>query len=311
MSILSSRLHSRILEKKKKLDALRPLPPDAVRNISQQMQVEYIYNSNAIEGNTLTLRETKIVLEDGITVGGKPLREVQEIKNHPDAMRYIEKMSENVELKEEHILTLHQIIMKDVADEVGRYRTGIVTISGTDYMPPAAYEIPFQIGEMIQRYNHNPDEFVPIELAAWVHHRFVQIHPFRDGNGRVARLIMNLTLLRSGYPIAIIQRVDRKKYYDTLLKADKGNLAPFTDFIASTVEQTLDTYLRAIDPYAEPLLSISDASQGTPFSSEYLSLLARTRRIPAKKVGKKWMVTRKAVQEYVGQRNAKPGKSKS
>lgn len=299
MRLLRLQLYERILENKKKLDDLRPLPASVTQKISQQMRVEYTYNSNAIEGNTLTLNETKIVIEDGITVGGKPLREIQEIKNHPEAIKYIEDVSKSSELKEHQILTIHQIVMKDVVEEAGRYRTGNVTISGSTYMPPPPYEIPFHIQAMIEKYDRNIDELSPIELATWLHHRFVQIHPFRDGNGRVARLLMNLTLLRHGYPMAVILRVDRKKYYEALQKADKGNLAPLANFIASSVEQSLDTYLRAIDPNAEPLISISEASKGTPFSSEYLSLLARTRRIPARKIGKNWMVTRSIVRQYI------------
>jgi len=265
------------------------------------MQVEYIYNSNAIEGNTLSLRETQLILEEGITVGGKPLREILEVRNHPGAIDFIEKVATSGELKEEQILSIHQIIVKDIIEDAGRYRTGEVRITGTDYIPSPAYDIPFHIRDMIKTYNRNPDELAPIELAAWLHHRLVQIHPFHDGNGRVARLLMNLTLLHYGYPMTVILRVDRKKYYDTLRKADKGNLAPFANFIASAVEQTIDTYLRAIDPAADPLLPVSEASRGTPFSPEYLSLLARTRRIPAIKIGRKWMVPRSAVQAYIAQ----------
>jgi len=305
MRLLNERLHARILDKKKKLDSLRPLPASVVESIYRSMQVEYTYNSNAIEGNTLTLNETKIVIEDGITVGNKPLREVQEIKNHPEAIKFIEAISDGRELTEQDILTVHQIVLKEVIQEVGRYRTGIVAISGSTFQPPPPYEVPFQMQEMIVWYNRNSDELSPIELATWLHHRFVQIHPFRDGNGRVSRLLMNLALLRYGYPMAILLRVDRKKYYKALQNADNGNLAPLANFVASAVEQSLDTYLRAIDPNAEPLVSIAEASRGTPFSQEYVSLLARTRRIPARKIGKNWMVTRSNVREYIEQRNSR------
>jgi cell filamentation protein, protein adenylyltransferase len=302
LPFLNRRVYVRILAKKKKLDAARPLPPSVAAQIARTMRVEYTYNSNAIEGNTLTLNETKIVIEDGITVGGKPLREIQEVKNHPEAIGYVEEVGNSKELIEQQILTIHQIIMKDVVEDAGRYRTGMVTISGSNYMPPPPHDIPFQMQDMIGRYNRNIEELSPIELAAWLHHRFVQIHPFRDGNGRVARLLMNLTLLRHGYPMAVIRKVDRKKYYDALQKADNGKLAPLSNFIASSVEQSLDDYLRAIDPNAEPLISIREASKGTRFSQEYLSLLVRTRRIPARKIGKNWMVTRKDVREYAKRR---------
>jgi excisionase family DNA binding protein len=140
-----------------------------------------------------------------------------------------------------------------------------------------------------------------VRLAALTHHQLVYIHPFTDGNGRVARLLMNLILLRYGYPIALILRVDRKKYLDSLGKADAGNLAPFANFIAANVEQSLDTYLRAMNPEQDPLLTISEACKGTRFSPEYISLLARTRRLPALKIGRKWMISKSTLREYMNE----------
>lgn len=301
MTLLSSQVHNRLLEKKKKLDALRPFPPSTVRKIQQQMQLEYIYNSNAIEGNTLTLRETQLVLEEGITVGHKPLREIQEVKNHPEAIEYVKSIASRNDLKESDLFTIHQIILKDIVDDAGRYRSGDVVISGTDYRPPPAHEVSFLVDKMLDQFNRNPDELVPIELAAWLHHAFVHLHPFSDGNGRVARLLMNVALLHFGYPMTTIRRVDRKSYYDVLHRADRGNLAPFINFIASAVEQTLDLYNRAIGPTDDPLIPISEASKGTPYSSEYLSLLVRTRKIAGIKIGRKWMVSKKMIQRYLEQ----------
>jgi Fic family protein len=154
---------------------------------------------------------------------------------------------------------------------------------------------------MLNQFNRNPDELVPIELAAWLHHDFVHIHPFSDGNGRVARLFMNVALLHFGYPMTTIRRVDRKSYYDCLRRADKGNLAPFVNFTASAVEQTLDLYLRAIGPTDDQLIPISEASRGTPYSSEYLSLLVRKRRIAGIKTGRNWLVSKKMIQQYLEQ----------
>jgi Fic family protein len=265
------------------------------------MQIEYIYNSNAIEGNTLTLRETQLVLEEGMTVGQRPLREIQEVKNHPEAIEYIQTIASKNKLTESDVFTIHQIIMRDIIDDAGRYRSGDVRIFASDHRPPPAYEVPFLIGKMLDRFNQNPDELLPIELAACLHHDFVHIHPFTDGNGRVARLLMNVVLLRFGYPMTTIRRVDRKSYYDCLQRADKGNLVPFVNFIASAVEQTLDLYLRGIGPADDQLIPISEASKGTPYSSEYLSLLVRTRKIPGIKTGRNWMVSKKMVQQYIEQ----------
>ncbi len=300
MDYLDSRVHDRILEKKKRLDAHRPLTSSTVRKVQREMEVEYIFNSNAIEGNTIKLRETQLILERGLTIQGKSLREHLEVRNHPRAIRYLERMTRRA-LKEQDIPVLHQIMMKGIDNEAGRFRTAEVRIAGADFIPPPAYEIPHLIEELIDWYNRDPDELRPIELAAILHHRFVWIHPFHDGNGRVARLLMNLVLTRSGYPIAVILNVDRNKYYDMLKKADRGNPASFVNFVASTVERSLDLYLRALEPTGKEdrLLSLSEAAKTTRYTQEYLSLLARKRRIAAVKVGRTWMITQRELRRYV------------
>jgi Fic family protein len=264
------------------------------------MEVEYIFNSNAIEGNTIKLRETQLILERGLTIQGKSLREHLEVRNHPRAIKYLEKMTRRA-LKEQDIMVLHQIIMRGIDDEAGRFRTTEVRVARTNFIPPPAYEIPHLIEELIDCYNRDPDELRPIELAAILHHRFVWIHPFHDGNGRVARLLMNLALTRSGYPIAVILNVDRSKYYDTLKKADSGAPSAFVNFVASAVERSLDLYLRALEPTEKQdrLLSLGEAAEMSPYTQEYLSLLARRRRIAAVKVGRTWMITERELHRYL------------
>jgi len=263
------------------------------------MQIEYIYNSNAIEGNTLTLRETQLILEEGTTIEGKSFREHLEARNHPKAIEYIERIASRG-LKEQDILALHHLIMKGIEKESGRYRSSEVRIAGANSLPPPAYELPFLMKELIDWCNQNPDELRPIELASILHHRFVHIHPFHDGNGRVARLLMNLVLIRGGYPASTILNTDRKKYYDVLKRADNDDIAPLANFVAAAVEQSLDLWLRALEPTKEDdiLLSLTEASKGSPYSSEYLSLLARKRRIGAVKIGRNWMITKRSLQRY-------------
>lgn len=300
MNLLESRVHDRILEKKKRLDAHRPLSPSLVQKLHQQMQIEYIYNSNAIEGNTLKLRETQLVIEEGMTIGGKSLREHLEARNHPKAINYLRRIPFK-NLEEQHVLSLHQMIMKGIEREAGRYRTGEIRIAGADFVPPPAYEIPYLMRDMIDWYNRNPDELRPIELAAILHHKFVHIHPFHDGNGRVGRLLMNLALIRHDYPITMILNVDRKRYYDGLKRADNGDSAPLVNFIAAAVERSLDLYLRAVEPTKkeDQLLTLAEVSRTSPYSQEYLSLLARKRRIGAFKIGKQWMITRRSLERYL------------
>ncbi len=300
MNYLDSRVHDRILEKKRRLDAHRPLTSSTVRKVQREMEVEYIFNSNAIEGNTIKLRETQLILERGLTIQGKSLREHLEVRNHPRAMKYLEKMTRRA-LREQDILVIHQIIMKGIDDEAGRFRTTEVRVAGAAFIPPPAYKIPHIIEELIDWYNRDPDELRPIELAAILHHRFVWIHPFHDGNGRVARLLMNLEFIRNGYPIAVILNVDRSKYYGTLKRADNGDPTSYVNFVASAVERSLDLYLRALEPTGKQdrLLSLREAAKMTPYTQEYLSLLARKRRIAAVKVGRTWMITEREIRRYL------------
>lgn len=300
VNYLDSRVHDRILEKRMRLDAHRPLTSSTVRKIRREMEVEYIFNSNAIEGNTIKLRETQLILERGLTIKGRSLREHLEVRNHPRAIKYLETMTRRA-LRERDILVLHQIIMKGIDDEAGIFRIAEVRIAGAEFIPPPAYEVANLIRKLVDWCNRDPDELRPIELAAILHHRFVWIHPFHDGNGRVARLLMNLVLIRTGYPIAAILNVDRSKYYDSLNKADNQDPTSFVNFVASAVERSLDLYLRALEPTGKQdrLLSLSEAAKLTPYTQEYLSLLARRRRIAAVKVGRTWMITERELLRYL------------
>jgi Fic family protein len=143
----------------------------------------------------------------------------------------------------------------------------------------------------------NPDELRPIELAAVFHHKIVCIHPFFEGNGRVARLLMNCILLKHGYPFAVVLRNDRGTYYRTLREADHGSLSPFVNFVARCVERSLNLYLAALGK--RTVISLEEASKSTGLSQEYLSLLARKGSIDAFKIGKKWVTTKKAIQKYL------------
>ncbi len=300
MNHLNDKIHQRILAKKARLDSHRPLSDTIVRKLHENLEINYTYNTNAIEGNTLTLQETRLVIREGITIGGKSLSEHLEAKNHPAAINYIENLV-NKQLKEANILELHGILFSGFCEGAGGYRNGQVYIEGRDYMPPPAFEVPQLIAELLDWLHRNPDELRPIELAAIFHHRLVAIHPFDDGNGRVGRLLMNLILIKNGYPLAVIKTVDRRRYYDTLIKADNGNPAPLVNFVARCVEQSLDIYLGAVEA-SKPenkLFSLAEAAKLTPYSQEYLSLLARKGSIGAVKVGRNWKITQNALTDYL------------
>lgn len=299
VNLIDERIHERIIAKKLELDSHRPLSGEAVRKLQEAMEIEYTYHSNAIEGNRLTLRETQLVIREGITIGGKSLHDNLEARNHPKAIYYIESLKDR-NLTENDVLEIHKTIFSGVLENAGNHRSSQIFIEGSDYLPPPAFEVPSMMKELLEWLRRNPEELRPIEIAAVFHYKFVFIHPFDDGNGRVARLLMNLLLIRFEYPFTVIRNYDRRRYYDTLKKADRGDLRPFVNFIARCVEESLHLYLSAIEPTDErrQFLSLATAAKLTPYSQEYLSLLARRGLIAATKIGKDWYVTQDALDEY-------------
>lgn len=296
------RLQKRLDEKLAKLNALRPLNPAQVGKLREQLEIEMTYNSNAIEGNSLTLRETYLVLQEGMTIKGKPLKDHLEAKDHKEALDFLyELVSRSSHTLSEHLIRqLHQLVVRETDTEcAGRYRTGSVIIGGADHTPPDATDVPRQMEELIRWLKKNEKSVHPVELAALLHHKIVFVHPFFDGNGRTARLVMNVFLMRKGFPLAIILKNDRKKYYRVLEKADKGGEAPLVLFIAQAVERSLDLYLRTFSKIETgKLLTLAEASRGTSYGSKYLNLLARTGRLDAFKRGRVWYTTKEAIERY-------------
>jgi excisionase family DNA binding protein len=305
MNLIDERIYLRIFAKKMQLDSHRPLSDAILNRLHRNMEIEYTYNSNAIEGNTLTLRETQLVIREGVTINGKSLSDHLEAKNHPKAIEYMESLAKQKDivriLQEKDVLKIHELIFSGILENAGNYRNCQVYIEGSDQSPPSACEIPDLMKQLLQWLNNNPEELRPIELAAVFHHKLASIHPFDDGNGRVSRLLTNLLLINNGYTLTTIKRIDRKKYYDTLQKADRGNLQPFVNFIARCVEQSLDIYLNAIEPSTKKnkFMTLAEASKLTPYSKEYLGLLARKGRIGATKIGRNWHITQEALNQYL------------
>lgn len=296
--IIDGKLLEKINKKKKDLDSMRPLSKAALEMLRKQFEIELTYNSNAIEGNTLTLRETRLVLEHGITIKGKSLKEHFEAINHKEAIVYIEDYIGR-EISEELVKKLHEIVLSKINDEEsGRYRKVNVRILGAVKTPPGFEKVHALMKSFVEYAKDNPEKLSPVEFAAILHYKLVSIHPFVDGNGRVSRLLMNMQLMKNGYPITIVLRNDRKKYYDCLKEADMGNIKPFVDFIGYCVNRSLDIYLSAFTKGVE-YISLAEAAKGTPHSQEYLSLLARKGKLEAIKLGRNWVTTRKAIENYV------------
>jgi Fic family protein len=289
-------LLTRISQKKEQLDALRPLSPDLVRRLHAEMRILHTYNSNAIEGNTLTLSETKVVLLEGITIGGKSLVEHLETANNAQGFDLMDTMA-TAEVPINHITVqqLHEAVTRGILDSAGRYRTKNVRITGAVRSPADWHNVVREMDALFLSIA-SPDRTVP-ETAAYLHHRFVAIHPFLDGNGRVARLLMNLYLIRHGYPPVIVQKEDRQLYYDALRQADEGNVKPFTFFIARAVNDALSHTL-AVAGGQDDLIPLRDLSTQSPYSQEYLSLAARKGLLDATKTGGVWYSTKRALDEY-------------
>src|SRR3990167_994376 len=309
MSYLSPIIKARLEEKLTKLNKLRPLPKSAVQKLREKFQIEMIYNSNAIEGNSLTLKETFLVINEGITVKGKPLKDHLEAKDHHAALEYLYDLIDKDKkhtVSEMLIKNLHQIIVQETDKEwAGRYRNANVIIGGSNHTPPDALQVPNKMRDLIMWLNSQKNKLNVIELTALLHHELVRIHPFFDGNGRTARLVMNLFLMQAGYPLVVIMKTDRKKYYDVLDKADKGEYEPLIKFIATSVERSLDIYLKNLTPATrkqEKFFSLTEISKITPFSAKYLNLLARQGKLEAHKENRNWLTTKEAVTRYIENR---------
>ena len=206
---------------KEQLSALRPLPEEALKKIQDALDIEYTYESNRIEGNTLTLQETALVVNEGVTISGKSMREHLEAINHAEAISYIKDIAkQDIEISERTIKEIHALILHGIDREnAGRYRTVPVMISGSTHMPPQPYLIEKQVEDFILRLKQMEMEKVhPVLIAAYLHDELVRIHPFIDGNGRTSRLLMNLYLLRHGYVIITLKGSNDAKvnYYKAL-----------------------------------------------------------------------------------------------
>lgn len=233
---------------KQKLDSFRPLPPEIVKNIHEDLVLRWTYNSNAIEGNTLTLKETKVALE-GITVGGKTMKEHFEAINHRDAIFFVEDLvKKESSLSEWNIKLIHQLILKNIDNKnAGIYRSVNVTISGADHTPPDASQVASEMSNFISWYKTDAQKLHPVERAARVHADFVKIHPFVDGNGRTSRLLMNFELIKDGFPPVVLTVEKRLSYYEALdIAHTKNDYQPFISLISQIVEKSFDPYWFAL-----------------------------------------------------------------
>ena len=234
---------------KEQLSALRPLPEEALKKIQDALDIEYTYESNRIEGNTLTLQETALVVNEGVTISGKSMREHLEAINHTEAISYIKDIAkQDIEISERTIKEIHALILHGIDREnAGRYRTVPVMISGSTHIPPQPYLIEKQMEDFILRFKQMEKEKVhPVLIAAYLHDELVRVHPFIDGNGRTSRLLMNLYLLRNGYVIITLKGSNDAKvsYYMALEKSHTEHLPEdFQKLVVEAEIAALQKYL--------------------------------------------------------------------
>lgn len=237
--------YNEMLEKLEKYNKIKHrIPKSTIESYERSFIVGFTHDSTAIEGNTLTLRETKVILEDGISVGGKSLREIYEVANHGNAFKYVQScILEDEELSENIVKEIHSILMQSIMIG-GIYRKEDVFISGAEHTPPTPNEMYKQIKDFYADLTWKNKELNLIEYSAWTHAEFVRIHPFIDGNGRTSRLIMNYQLMKNGLLPISIKKENRLSYFDALEEyAVNGNLQPFSDMIMELEMEQLDIYL--------------------------------------------------------------------
>jgi len=256
---------------KRWLDSFRPLPPAILAELKQRYDVRFTYNSNAIEGNTLTQSETELVLSKGITIGGKTLIEHLEVIGHEEAINYIETLAQaQAPIGEWEIRQIHNLILRKISPtEAGQYRQLDVKAAGTEYVYPPHYQLPELMNEFVGWLAAKATNLHPVIAATEAHYRFVSIHPFRDGNGRTGRLLMNLLLMRAGFPIAIIANQQRQAYIEALVQgqSSQDDIGPLLEIVIRAVRES----------FVETLTLVASAavsrSKGQPFYQELVTFL--------------------------------------
>lgn len=297
---LDPRLTARLVEKKARLDLLRPLPPAVVERLADDMRVLLTYHSNAIEGNTLSLYETKMVIEEGVTISGQPLRYYLEARNHAEALDQVRALAEQqVPITTATVLLLHRLMMGDVLPDAGQWRVGYVHIHGAAHTPPHPREVPHLMADWVVWLDDGGLAYPPVLRAALAHVVFESIHPFSDGNGRIGRLLLNLMLMRAGYPPALLPQEWRTGYIHGLhLAQTRGNHTPICNLIGRAVEQALDRYLESIEASDAIPLPLREVAARTGYRAEHLGWLIRKGRLSAVKRGRCWFASIEAVERY-------------
>lgn len=288
-------LQDKLLECEKlqqQLWAYRPLSAETLKSLREYYRIGLTYTSNAIEGNSLTESETKVVIEDGLTLEGKPLNDIFEAVGHAKAYDYMYAVSHDSPITEDIVCNLHRLFYQQINPEnAGKYRSVPVFISGSKYAVAPAAEISNRMQQLLHWYNSHEGKLHPVTLAAELHKRFVFIHPFIDGNGRMARLLMNLALMRNDYNIAIIPAICRAEYISVLELAHTDDIV-FHAFIADRVMMTQMDILRLFREN-EP------AQEKMPFDQMLLQTITHNPGLNAPKLSERLGRSLRTTQRYI------------
>lgn len=297
---IDPRLAQRLHDKHTALNQRRPLSPGTLMRLHEDLQVRLTFHSNALEGNTLSLRETQMVIEHGITIGGHTLREHLEATNHAAAFRFLLDLArDTAPLTLDAVLELHRLVTVGIVDQAGMFRPGAVSIRGSQLQPPPAREVPELMAQWLAWIYGEGQGYQPVMRAIIAHHGFVAVHPFVDGNGRTGRLLLNLLLMHSAFPPALLLSEWRLGYLEGLAQADRGRYGPLLNLIGRAVEAGLDLYLDASDTTGEDdWRPLAELAPGTAYSAEYLALLIRKGRLEGSKRGRRWHSTPQAIARY-------------
>lgn len=241
--------YSRVDKLLERVSQSRPLTSGELARLRDEFLVDFTYNSNAIEGSTLTLQETALILNEGITIAEKPLKEHLEAIGHKDAFFYIEELvKEKLPLTEKNIKNIHSLILMDKPLDRGVYRRIPVRIMGADNVPPEPWEIPKKMEDLLFKHTEMISTLHPIERISLFHLQFEQIHPFIDGNGRMGRMLINLELMKAGYPVINVKFSDRRKYYECFASYYQtgGNPEGMISLIENYLIEALEDYLKIL-----------------------------------------------------------------
>lgn len=297
---MDPRLERRLAEKRAALDLQRPLPSAIVTKLYEDLRVRLTYHSNAMEGNTLDLGETQLVIAHGVTIGGHTLQEHLEAINHAAAFTFVRDLAQrDAVLGEVALLQLHALITKDLVGTPGAYRTGAVFISGSEHRPPHHSQVRGLMRDWFAWLTEDGMAYAPIIHAALAHEMLLAIHPFLDGNGRTARLVLNLQLMQAGYPVTLLLRGWRATYIRALEQAHHGQYNPLVNVVGRAVEGGLDLFLEAFDALPqEQYRPLREVAEECGVDADYLGWLLRAGRVAGRKRGGRWYTSAAAVQRY-------------